>query len=64
MSVETSGGRRGARSAAAALLFLLVAVSAPLPAPVTRPPAAPACHADCDGGHSHFEATDPTDPSA
>lgn len=64
MSVETSGGRRGARAAAGALLFLLVAVSAPLPAPVTRPPATPACHVDCDSGDSHFEATEPTDPSA
>ena len=59
MSVEMSG-RRGARAAAGALLFLLVAVSAPLP----PPPAAPTCHAVCDGGQSHFEATDPANPTA
>ncbi len=61
MSVEMPG-RRGARTAAGALLFLLAAVSAPLP--VTPPPAAPTCHGDCDGYQSHFEATDPTNPSA
>ena len=62
MTVDTTGGRRAARAAAGALLFLLVAVSAPVPVPVTRPPAALTCHVDC--GQSHFEATDPTDPSA
>jgi hypothetical protein len=62
MSVETSTGHRGARSAAGALLFLLVAVSAPVPVPVTRPPAAPTCHVNC--GQSHFEATNPTNPTA
>lgn len=61
MSVEMSAGHRGARSAAGALLFLLVAVTAPVPVP-SRPPASPTCDADCT--LSHFEATDPRNPSA